>query len=316
MGREDRAGQGSPRGGEGNEEGQEASLPDPAGAGQPLELPRQSPLYHAEHSARYDRQELIKLYQAHFDCRLIVVRDVIFPDSIVFLEELLYDADPTKPLHMILDSPGGDGETAVRMVRSAQARTSELTIIVPDQAKSAATILALGAHRILMGPTSDLGPVDPQFPVGEGQRRALVSAKDIIAAVEAAEKAIAGNPDTYPLHSSLLSEVDALKVQQARSALERTSDLVAEALRSHPGRSEQQVNGLKRKLKKPLIDLPKEHGAVFGARDAEMHGLPVVVADPQSDQWKLIWRLYAKYAMLGLNARVYEGELASRVVSY
>lgn len=216
----------------------------------------------------------------------------------------------------MLDSPGGDGETAVRMVRAAQARTTELTIIVPDQAKSAATILAMGAHRILMGPTSDLGPVDPQFPIGVAPNRALVAAKDIIAAVDAAEAAIAANPAVYPLHASLLSEVDAIKVQQCRSALDRTTDLVAEALRSHPGRTEQQVNSLKRKLKKPLIDLPKDHGAIFGATDAKKHGLPVESVDPQSDHWKLIWRLYAKYVMLGPGTRIYEGERASRILGW
>ena len=174
---------------------------------------------------------------------------------------------------MILDSPGGDGETALRMVRSAQARCRELTVIVPDQAKSAATILAMGAHRILMGPSSDLGPVDPQFWIGTGEKGALVAAKDIIAAVRAAEEAVAANPATYPLHASLLSDVTALKVQQARSALARTGDLVEEALKSQTSRSQEDVAALKAKLQSPLIELPKEHGAVFGSQEAKNAGL-------------------------------------------
>jgi len=103
--------------------------------------------------------------------------DAIFPYAITLFEELVYDAKPSQDLHLILATPGGDGETAVRLVRSAQARCRELTVIVPDIAKSAGTVLALGAHHILMGPVSDLGPIDPQFqqPTGE-----LVSAKDII----------------------------------------------------------------------------------------------------------------------------------------
>lgn len=62
-----------------------------------------------------------------------------------------------------------------------------------------------------MGPTSDLGPVDPQFqnPSGPG----LYSAKDLIAAVEAAERAVTNNPDTYALHASLLADVNALMVR-------------------------------------------------------------------------------------------------------
>ena len=47
-------------------------------------------------------------------------------------------------------------------------------------AKSAATLLTLGAHHIMMGPASDLGPIDPQFFINNE----LVAAKDIIAAVD------------------------------------------------------------------------------------------------------------------------------------
>jgi hypothetical protein len=119
---------------------------------------------------------------------------------------------------------------------------------VPDYAKSAATLLALGAHEILMGPTSDLGPVDPQFQLGDFD---LVSAKDMIAAVERALDDVAERPDTYPLHASLLADVGAFKVVQARSALARTDDLVREALSSSSERSSDEVNELVQQLLSP-----------------------------------------------------------------
>ncbi len=184
-------------------------------------------------------------------------------------------------------------------------------MIVPNQAKSAGTILAMGAHRIVMGPTSDLGPVDPQFqhPTNPG----LYSAKDLIAAVEAADKAIAANPDSYPLHASLLADVTAIMVQQARSALERTDDLVREALGSHPGRGSEEVKQIAVALKKKLIDLPQNHGAVFNAADAREAGLPVDEVDPDSEQWRIVWQLWTKYFQL-LPASIYEGQLASQII--
>jgi ClpP class serine protease len=142
--------------------------------------PGRTPLFEAQHASRYDRQALIRSYEELTDAALIVLIDQIFPEGMTLLEELLFDCDPTKPLHLLLASPGGDGETAIRMVRSIQARCSELTVIVPDMAKSAATLLCLGADKILMGPAGDLGPVDPQFPLpaGEGEeRRSLAGAK-------------------------------------------------------------------------------------------------------------------------------------------
>lgn len=212
----------------------------------------------------------------------------------------------------MLDTPGGDGESAIRLVRQAQSRCRELTIIVPNQAKSAGTLLAMGAHHILMGPTSDLGPVDPQFEAPEGG--GLYSAKDLIAAVDHAEAALAKNPDSYPVHVSLLADVSAVMVQQARSALERSEDLVREALTSNPDRSPEDADEIAESVKKKLIDLPTDHGAVFDANDVEGTGLPVIHADPAGDQWALIWMLWTKY--FNLDQRVIEGNIASQVMHY
>ncbi|MDQ6852442.1 MAG: serine dehydrogenase [Actinomycetota bacterium] len=274
----------------------------------PLDLPEQSPLFHAQHAARYDRQQLIGAYEERYDCRLAVMLDAIFPASVAPFEELIYNADPDQDLHLVLFSPGGDGETAVRLVRSAQARCRELTVIVPDQAKSAGTVLAMGAHHILMGPTSDLGPVDPQFQLPGG----LSSAKDIIAAVENAEERIQAAPETYPLYVALLSDVSGLMVQQARSALERSSDLVEEALASNPDRAGDETDEIKSRVREKLIDLPVSHAAIFGAAAAKEAGLPVEVVDPRGEQWQIIWRLWNKYIALGAWP-VYEGVKASQI---
>lgn len=274
-------------------------------------FPGQSPLYHAEQAARYDRQGLISAYQETFKCRLVVMIDAIFGDSITYFEELVYDASPKQDLHLLLDTPGGDGETAVRIARSAQARCKELTVLIPDRAKSAGTLLVMGAHHILMGPTSDLGPVDPQFPLPGGA--GLASAKDIIAAVDDAAAKVQSAPETYPLYASLLSDISALMVQQARSALARTEDLVEEALGSNPDRTPEQITALKEAVREPLIERPMSHAAIFGAVDAQAAGLPAETADPASEQWQMVWRLWTKYVALG-PPRIYEGERASRLI--
>lgn len=284
----------------------------PSGAVEPVSFPRQSPLYFAQHSDRYERQQLLRAYEAEYSCRLVVVRDAIFPESITYFEELVYEADPQQDLHLILDSAGGDGETAVRLVRSAQSRCRELTVIVPDQAKSAATLLTMGAGRILMGPTSDLGPVDPVFRLEETGE--LVSAKDIIAAVEAAERAVQERPETYPIHASLLENVTALMVQRARSAMARTDQVALQALRSNPERTRDKAEALWEKLKDPLAIEPADHSAVFDAGDAIDAGLPVERLDPAGQQWQTIWRLWTKYLMV--NARIYEGRHASQILPF
>lgn len=51
------------------------------------------------HMRAYQRQQLIRGYQADYDCRLIVMIGPIFGYSVEYFEELLYDASPGDNLH-------------------------------------------------------------------------------------------------------------------------------------------------------------------------------------------------------------------------
>ena len=64
---------------------------------------------------------------------------------------------------VILDTPGGVVEVVERMVTALRSTYAHVTVVVPDRAMSAGTILALSADRILMDVLSCLGPIDPQI---------------------------------------------------------------------------------------------------------------------------------------------------------
>lgn len=262
------------------------------------EAPRSltTPLFQAQHFERYGRQELIRGYETETGARLIVVIDQIFPANMTFLEELLVGASTDQELHVLIASPGGDGETAVRMVRAMQSRCSRLTMLVPDMAKSAATLMCLGADEIVMGPGGDLGPVDPQFQIGG---RSLASAKEIVAAIDEAEARVVANPDSFPLFATLLSDVNMLMVEQARSALARTTSLVMEALGCATNRDAATVAALTEALRPALIDEPTSHSAVVSADAARTLGLPIRDAVPGDAAWTIIWSLWTRYFSLG-----------------
>lgn len=79
-----------------------------------------------------------------------------------------------RELDLILHSPGGSPEAAEQMLEYLRTQFDHIRAIVPLQAKSAATMIALGCDEILMGQHSELGPIDPQILVfvPEGQRYA------------------------------------------------------------------------------------------------------------------------------------------------
>ncbi len=304
------AGSSAPAEGLGGAEPPAAAAPGPdAPPVAPTPHPRQSPLYHAHHADRYHRQELISSYEAVTGAKLVAAIDVIDIDFVLNLEEHLQGEDGSRELHLLLRSSGGDGEQAIRAIRVLQSRCSKLVIVVPDIAKSAATLLTLGADEILLAPASDLGPVDPQMNIGGPGR--WYAAKDIIAAVDKAQEAVADNRSLTPLWANLLADVTALDVQSAQAELNRTEKLIRQALgyRSQPP-DEAETEKLVGALVAALQEEATTHGASMGATELQHLGLPVRAADPNSWEWECIWRLWALY-WVQIRGPIYESLVGS-----
>lgn len=85
-------------------------------------------------------------------------------------------AKRTNDILLVVHSPGGSIEPAYLISKTCKRLAKEKFVVaVPRKAKSAATLLALGADEIHMGLMSELGPIDPQiggFPA-LGVRNAL-----------------------------------------------------------------------------------------------------------------------------------------------
>ena len=281
-----------------------------------LLIDSRTPLYASEHSGRYERQKLIRGYEQITGRNLIAVVDQIYEGKMTVFQELLGDCDPDKELDVLLSSPGGSGEMALRMVQSMQDQCRAVRVIVPDMAKSAATVLCLGADEVVMGPAGDLGPIDPQMIL---QSRFMVSAKELVQAVEDAEAKVRDNPGAFALYSSLLSEVNMLTYEQSKSAIARSETLMREALEAVTTRGKDDVDRLCDQLKGPLIDVPTNHAAVFSYENAKRCGLPVTRPDLGGREWKVLWSLWTHYYAIGSfpagSMAVYEGKRVSHIES-
>ncbi len=87
-----------------------------------------------------------------------------------------------KPIALLIESAGGDAHMAYRISRMIQRRTSQFTVIVPQYAKSAATLLALGATNLILGRDAELGPLDVQM--FDREREDIGSALDAVQSLE------------------------------------------------------------------------------------------------------------------------------------
>jgi hypothetical protein len=81
-------------------------------------------------------------------------------NDVMAMHELLQGLGPQPRLTLLVKSDGGSGMAALRMVHLLRRFTPRLTLLAPLNCASAATMLALGADRIGMGPLSYLTAVD------------------------------------------------------------------------------------------------------------------------------------------------------------
>jgi hypothetical protein len=79
------------------------------------------------------------------------------------LDQVVTTAPSETEIDVWVDSPGGSASIAYKLFLSLQYRCRKLRMVVPDYAKSAATLLVLGADELFMGPAAELGPLDAQI---------------------------------------------------------------------------------------------------------------------------------------------------------
>ncbi len=89
---------------------------------------------------------------------------------------------PKEPVALVLHSPGGDAKSAYLIADVLRRRCGGFVAVVPRYAKSAATLLSLGASRIIMAPFAELGPLDAQIP--DPEREDVISALDEVHALD------------------------------------------------------------------------------------------------------------------------------------
>ncbi len=73
------------------------------------------------------------------------------------------DKDKHPEILLVVHSRGGQIEPAYLISKCCREYSKRFVVCVPRKAKSAATLVCLGASEIHMGSMSELGPIDPQM---------------------------------------------------------------------------------------------------------------------------------------------------------
>ena len=142
--------------------------PDPNSGPKP---PTRTPLYQAKTADLYHRQAVIKQIQDRTGhvliCYISGNKCDINDDDIMPFVDLLHNVPPNHNVDLLLHTKGGNIDAAEKLMEMLRklVDSAKLRIIVPEFAKSAGTVMVLGADSVVMSDTSELGPIDPQTPL-------------------------------------------------------------------------------------------------------------------------------------------------------
>ena len=78
------------------------------------------------------------------------------------LHKILRSIKKENKLFLILESPGGELDSAAKIINICKEYSQEFNVIVPFYAKSAASLIALSADNLFLGNAGEIGPIDPQ----------------------------------------------------------------------------------------------------------------------------------------------------------
>jgi len=96
---------------------------------------------------------------------LLVCRGSIDAVTVELVEQVLEWMGQSESVTVLLSSNGGHVIPAYKMAVLLRQRCADIRMLIPRRARSAATLVAIGADRIAMGEFAELGPLDASIIV-------------------------------------------------------------------------------------------------------------------------------------------------------
>ncbi len=227
---------------------------------------------------------------------------IITPDSVMLVVDNLDTVIPKsagqekkiKKLDLFLNSTGGSIDAAFKIVNICREYAEEFNVIVPLMAKSAATLICLGADQIVMPAIAELGPIDPIIThPSTGAPIPARSIKDFLALL--AKKDQTTEEELSSVLTPLMNKLDPWIIGSYETALKISEDYAYRLLSAHM---------LKNDIKKAkqvatnLTIIPSHQYAISRTEAADEYKLninKVNATDPLYDVIKSLFLIYTQF---------------------
>lgn len=198
-------------------------------------------------------------------------------------------------LDLFLHSPGGFLNAAYKYVRICRQYANEFNVIIPVQAKSAATAICLGADNIVMTSVAELGPLDPvvQHPYKSEIRvpaRVIQDYFNFLKRISSTTEQPVIDIDTKKV---LAAQLDPYLIGNFESELESSKQIARLLLKEYSmkAKKEEEIE----KVVEQLTTYYASHAFVIDRQMVEDLGLKVVRPESTTDLDKDLRVLYMIY---------------------
>jgi hypothetical protein len=184
-------------------------------------------------------------------------------------------------LDLIIHSPGGSLEAVDQIVQYLRAKYAHIRGIIPQNAMSAASMLACACDEIVMAKHSAIGPIDPQitFPTMNGHFTAPAQA--ILNEFDRAKEEIIADPRTAPLWAAKIQSYPQGFLDICERTIELSQNKVMEWLNQYMFREIPPESKPGQAIAEWLAkaDEHKTHGRPIGIALAREKGLKVTALE-------------------------------------
>ncbi len=211
---------------------------------------------------------------------------------------------PNAPIALLIDSPGGYAKSAYQIATLLRHHCGEFTAVIPRSAKSAATLLTLGANTLILNKDAELGPLDVQ--IFDFEREEYASALNEVQTVERLQAAsmmaidqtmmlLVGRTgkkvDTVLPHvlrfvsdmmRPMFENIDVVHFTQRARALKVAEECAIRLLR--PRHSKEHAERIARRL----VDKYPEHGFVIDVEETADPEMNLETKQPTDEQVNLM----------------------------
>lgn len=273
--------------------------------------PSKTPLYSAINAARYGRQQLIRqIEEKTGSCLLCYVATAeIDRDDVMFFVDMIHNVARGSNIDLMLHTPGGDVDAAEKLIELIRSRKADglFRVIIPDRAKSAGTLIALGADRIVMSDTSELGTIDPQYVSRDANGNEIrLSVCDYLSSFDSVADQLREKPDD-PVAGAMMNKFDPALLNKFSQVKSRARIFGENQLKRQGSSYTAIVSQLMDTKAYP------SHGQMIGADSAKEIGLQVETLAADDPLWQSLWQLYCHYRLAlshGVN-KIFESNYAS-----